>query len=387
MHQKTQTTTGMYHDDKHETVSITRDFSGAFQLTTIERPSLTEYFITAVPTEGRSPQVLFQKTAEILRNNGAQIVAQEAFGSPDDSGPIRQMLAESFGRVDWPLTWIEAQGLGSFAGTQVWAVSGGPVERLRLDGTVVGSLLEDECACYCRLGGLHATNASQTRKAQAIAFLERLEAALRVGGFEFADVVRTWFYLRDILSWYGEFNQARSSFYGSNGVLGNLVPASTGIGISLPAGPVMTGGLLAMKPVNGDNARATSVRSPLQCAATDYGSLFSRAVELEASGLRRLYVSGTASIAPDGRTGHSGDLDGQIARTIEVVSAILESRGMRWRDVVRGVAYVKNATGLPAWFSYCEAHGLPLMPILATNCDICRDDLLFELEVDAIRRT
>jgi enamine deaminase RidA (YjgF/YER057c/UK114 family) len=377
----------MSHDEKGESASITRNFSPFLQLTTIERPSLTEYFITAIPTEDRPPKALFREIEGILRRDDAQIISQEAFGSLGSDCSISQALTGVFGRVDWPLTWIKARGLESFAGIQTWAVSGGSVERLRLDGKVVGSLFRDDSACYCRLGGLYTTDASQTRTAQAIEFLETLEMTLRIGGLEFADVVRTWFYLRDILSWYGEFNQARSSFYGSNGVLGNLVPASTGIGISLPAGPVMTGGLLAMKPVNGDNARATSVRSPLQCAATDYGSLFSRAVELEASGLRRLYVSGTASIAPDGRTGHSGDLDGQIARTIEVVSAILESRGMRWRDVVRGVAYVKNATGLPAWFSYCEAHGLPLMPILATNCDICRDDLLFELEVDAIRRT
>jgi enamine deaminase RidA (YjgF/YER057c/UK114 family) len=377
----------MSHDEKGESASITRNFSPFLQLTTIERPSLTEYFITAIPTEDRPPKALFREIEGILRRDDAQIISQEAFGSLGSDCSISQALTGVFGRVDWPLTWIKARGLESFAGIQTWAVSGGSVERLRLDGKVVGSLFRDDSACYCRLGGLYTTDASQTRTAQAIEFLETLEMTLRIGGLEFADVVRTWFYLRDILSWYGDFNRARSSFYRKKGMLGNLVPASTGVGVDLPTGPVMAGGLLAMKPLNGSSARAISVQSPLQCPATDYGSAFSRAVEVESSCLRRLYVSGTASIAPEGHTVHAGDIHRQIARAVEVISAILDSRGMQWRDVVRGIAYIKNAASIPAYSTYCVAHGLPLMPVITTNCDICREDLLFELEVDAVRKT
>ena len=69
---------------------------------------------------------------------------------------------------------------------------------------------------------------------------------------------------------------------------------------------------------------AAAVPSPLQCPALDYGSSFSRAVELVAGDHRRLFVSGTASISPEGHTLHVGDVDAQVARTMEVVEAMLE---------------------------------------------------------------
>jgi hypothetical protein len=52
----------------------------------------------------------------------------------------------------------------------------------------------------------------------------------------YRDVVRTWFYLNDILSWYPEFNQARNAVYRELGLIpghdggSRRLPASTGIG-------------------------------------------------------------------------------------------------------------------------------------------------------------
>jgi len=100
---------------------------------------------------------------------------------------------------------------------------------------------------------------------------------------------------------------------------------------------------------------------------------------------RRLYVSGTASIAPEGHTIHVGNVDAQAAKTMEVIAAILASRGMDWTDVVRGIAYVRSAADLPVFARTCAALGLPAMPVVTINSTICRDDLLFELEVDTIR--
>jgi enamine deaminase RidA (YjgF/YER057c/UK114 family) len=101
---------------------------------------------------------------------------------------------------------------------------------------------------------------------------------------------------------------------------------------------------------------------------------------------RRILVSGTASIAPEGHTVHVGDTRAQIGKTLEVVEAILESRRMQWSDVVRGIAYMRNAADVPLYRRYCAGHGLPPMPAVVMNSVICRDDLLFELEVDAVRR-
>ena len=131
--------------------------------------------------------------------------------------------------------------------------------------------------------------------------------------------------------------------------------------------------------------RAFEVRSPLQSAALEYGSSFSRAVELDLPDHRRLYISGTASINPNGITVHVGDPKAQVALTMKVVHAILASRGMDWADVTRGLAYFRHAEDAPLFENYRINNNIPLFPVvIAENC-ICRDDLLFEIEVDAIK--
>jgi enamine deaminase RidA (YjgF/YER057c/UK114 family) len=113
-----------------------------------------------------------------------------------------------------------------------------------------------------------------------------------------------------------------------------------------------------------------------------YGSSFSRAVEVGLPGSRRVLVSGTASIAPSGESVHLGDVDRQVARTVEVVEAILTSRGMTLDNATRAYVYFKYAKDAPAFQRYCDGRGLSL-PAIVAAMDVCRDDLLFEIELDA----
>ena len=171
----------------------------------------------------------------------------------------------------------------------------------------------------------------------------------------------------------------------THGMFDGVVPASTGIGIGNLAGAeMMVASALAFQPRSA-SARAFMVPSPLQCPALQYGSSFSRAVELETSTHRRLYISGTASIEPGGATAHVGDVERQLDLTMDVVHGILTSRHMDWADVVRGVAYFKHHRDLPAFAGHVRAKGLPPMPIALVHADVCRDDLLFEIEIDAVR--
>jgi len=59
--------------------------------------------------------------------------------------------------------------------------------------------------------------------------------------------------------------------------------------------------VLAVAPKT-DAVRIKMVDSPLQGAAWAYGSSFSRALEVIVPDCRRLYISGSASITPDGAT-------------------------------------------------------------------------------------
>ena len=133
--------------------------------------------------------------------------------------------------------------------------------------------------------------------------------------------------------------------------------------------------------------RIQEVISPLQNPATDYRSSFSRAVEVGLTGRRWLTISGTASIAPDGLTLHEGDVVKQIHLTLDVVQGILRSRGMDWSDAVRAVAYFHDIHDLVAFDRICAERGIPALPLIPAHATVCRADLLFELELDAMTST
>ena len=359
----------------------------AMQVITVARHSHRELFITTVPDNEQSAEAVLADIAKMLRDSRAHIVSQEVFGISTPGGRDMQTLSRALGTISWPVTSVgparePARGIG---GTQIWAVSGVSVEPLRLNGRFVGSVFEDDYARYCRLGNLLPTDLSRSRDEQACEVLELMEVALRAADMEFNHVLRTWFYNDDILSWYRQFNQVRNGFFANRHVFDGLLPASTAVGAPTAAGTgaALVSGLLAVKAKE-ETVRAIAVPSPLQGAAREYGSSFSRAVELVMPDQRRLLVSGTASIGPEGNTAHIGNVDAQVGRTLDVVNAILESRGMGWADVVRGVAHFKRARDVLAFQYCCDTDQIGPLPVVLAQSEICRPDLLFELEVDAM---
>jgi enamine deaminase RidA (YjgF/YER057c/UK114 family) len=262
------------------------------------------------------------------------------------------------------------------------AAPGAAVEAVRLGDRLVGTAFEDGAARYCVLSDLRPGDPDRSPPEQAREVFETMEAGLAAAGMDFTHVIRTWFYLDDILAWYEEFNRVRTDFYAERRVFDGVVPASTGVGIRGLAGAALVADLLAVRP-KGAEVRVVSVPSPLQCCAREYGSSFSRAVEVSRPGLRRLYVSGTASIDAAGRTLYAGDVGRQVAETMGVVGAILDSRGMSWSDAAGGVAYFRRPEDAPVLAAYIRGHGLPALPLALTPGGICREELLFELELGA----
>ncbi len=221
-----------------------------------------------------------------------------------------------------------------------------------------------------------------TRQAEDV--FARLEGALESLGLTFHQTVRTWFYNRDILGWYDEFNCVRTTFFKERGIFDALVPASTGIGASNPADAALVAALFAAVPKH-DAAKIFAVPSPLQCPALEYGSSFSRAVEMETPDYRRIMVSGTASIDPDGATAHVDDVALQIDLTMRVIEAILVSRAFSWADSLRAIGYLPDAKDFPVFAAYLEQRGIAPFPVAFSNAVVCRGDLLFEAEWHALQ--
>ena len=344
----------------------------------LARAGCDEHFVTVPLLDGERPESVFERAAQALADTDAVVVSMAVAGDESWRGPLRNV----FGTITWPVTWIAKGPARELGGIHIWAVGGPVTTPLERDGAVVAVRFEDAGAAYCRGGGFLPQNAGAARGAQATELFHAMENTLRAADMEFSDTVRTWFYNRDITAWYKEFNLARDRFLEARGLLQTRVPASTGIGADTPGGAAITGGFLAIRPTQ--NICIAPVSSPMQCAATDYGSAFSRAIEIVSPDHTRLLVSGTASICPHGQTLAVGDVSAQTFRTVEVVGALLGARGTSWDDVTNGIAYIKDPADAPAVRRQIRLKGLEHVPILMVHADICRDDLLFELEVCAI---
>jgi enamine deaminase RidA (YjgF/YER057c/UK114 family) len=371
-------------DKKANSPQIRKTMAPGLQVIEFQRAAGTEYFITAVPQGDESPHDVFQKAAQVVRQNQAQVISQEIFGIVDTDGKAGNAWRQAFQGIQGPVTWLEDGHKGPLCGTHIWAIANARINRVESAGKVVGAWFDDSWAKYCRLGGIFPDDVSASRSEQASNAINKLQHILQAEKMDYQQVFRTWFYNDNILQWYDDFNHVRNDIYQKWGIFDRLVPASTGVGGRNTTGAALVGGLLAVLPKS-DQCRVQAVTSPLQNPALDYGSSFSRAVELSLPDHRRIFVSGTASIDPDGNTVHPDDPQAQVKLTMEVVCAILKSRNLDWADVTRSLAYFKHAHDAPLFEQYRKDNQIPDFPVVIAENDICRDDLLFELEADAIR--
>jgi enamine deaminase RidA (YjgF/YER057c/UK114 family) len=213
--------------------------------------------------------------------------------------------------------------------------------------------------------------------------LEKGESVLKQFGADFLSVPRTWMWLKDILSWYDDFNKVRSDFFTERGLIGDgtrqSMPASTGIGLGPDNGGHCAMDLIAvLEPV--DCTEYLQVTGKQHCAL-NYGSAFSRASKTTTPAGKTVFVSGTASIDADGATTNIGDAAGQINTTIENVRAVLKEMQAGEKDLVQAIAYCKT---IEVEQVFNSIKGNLDWPWITVICDICRPDLLFEIEAAAM---
>ena len=309
------------------------------EIATLRLPTHSEHYITV--QSGGDPNFRLRSVAQ---KQNAIILSQFVFAG-------NQLYSEFISKdPEGPVVWLQGDACtdGSLYSMQAVALSGIIPLPVRSGGRDIGFIYEDDCARYCRLRGLLPADLTASRCGQARSVFETAAAILAQNGFSFTDTVRTWIYLDHLLEWYDDFNAVRTAFFNETGIFDHIVPASTGIGAGNPFGAAITMDVFAVQPKSPEFTVRT-VASPLQNPALDYRSSFSRAVELGSPTHRNLLISGTASIAPDGKTVHPDEPEKQIRFTMDIVKAILDSRGMNWNDLVRGIAYFKDMAYLPIY--------------------------------------
>ena len=140
--------------------------------------------------------------------------------------------------------------------------------------------------------------------------------------------------------------------------------------------------------------RAVSAPDALN-EACDYErpSSFSRGLRLDFGNVAVLLISGTASVGANGETLFPGDFRAQLRRTFANITALLESEGASWKDIVRTTCYLRDIERDYAAFNeertafYGEQELDPLPASTGIQAILCRPDLLVEIEAIAIFRT
>lgn len=314
--------------------------------------------------------------------SGAAIVQHFIFSDRARRARLPGPDAEGGDAPEVRIEHLPGEGVSMFAVQAIAAGGAKNIRPVKAGGMTIGLCYEDDCARYCRLGSVADADSNAARPDQARKVFDTMKKALDRNGFDFTRTVRTWFYNDRITEWYEDFNRVRNGFFEETGVFAGTVPASTGIGAGNTRGAALVGNLFAIQPKNG-LVKIRAVASPLQDSALEYKSSFSRAIELEYPSGRLLMISGTASIDKHGLTRHTGNASAQIELTMEVAAALLKSRGMGWENALRGIAYFKSTAGPGLFNEYCRKNHLAPRNIACAFTDMCRDDLLFEIELDA----
>ncbi len=122
-------------------------------------------------------------------------------------------------------------------------------------------------------------------------------------------------------------------------------------------------------------------------------SSFSRGMRIDLNGLTILLISGTASIDENGVSVHIGDFRAQMRRTLTNITALLESEGCTWHDIVRTTCYLRDIDRDYDAFNeertaFFKEQGLdPLPASTGIQAKLCRPELLVEIEAIAMFRT
>ena len=328
----------------------------------------------------------YLSAAEYQSAAWADVLGVAAFNGPP--APIAEAGEIPVAEVNTPLL------LGTADVYEVWR-SGLPAEsgrrnRVRFrrsENLLFGcvALAESEIA-----PAMHAGPAAPSALHAATEQVYR-EICATLDALGYPHLLRVWNYLPDInrdtggIERYRQFNHARQHALSACGrAVRGKVPAASALGAA--SGSPLVVYFLAgrVAPAFIENPRQTSAyRYP-----REYGShspVFSRATLLRQRDSLTLFVSGTASIVGH-RSIHVGDTAAQTRETLANITALLEEANRVERAARFSLGslackvYVRRPQDLPVIRAELGAALEPTSRVIYLQADICRQDLLVEIE-------
>jgi enamine deaminase RidA (YjgF/YER057c/UK114 family) len=325
----------------------------------------------------------------------------------DEHVPIkrcRRLIRAFHGDALPPTAYVRQRPCdGRLLAIEAWGEAGARIDRVA-EGLAVASHAD---VAWVHCAGVSPQTSSEGVYDRSLSAFRALQSLLGRGGVRFEQVLRTWLYLGDIVGRedeavrYTELNRARADFFDRMAFLADrqparqrgraVYPASTGIGTR---GRDVLMGCVALATPRRD-VWAVPLENPRQTSAFDYAARyspkspkFSRGLALAQDGHALVFISGTASITRS-ETRHVGDPEAQAHEVLDNIEALiaadnldrhgLPGLGATLDSLARAHVYVKRPEHYPLVRAVCEAR-LGEVPLLYTVADVCRPDLLVEIE-------
>jgi enamine deaminase RidA (YjgF/YER057c/UK114 family) len=320
--------------------------------------------------------------SEALSNQLKDLISVNYVGQPPVNGDHLAFEIHMINEKDWTLDYLDYQGY-----SYVRAISGSSLKGIFVSGLQCGYAGGVSAACDT----VFAT----------------MDEILTREGLSFNHVVRQWNYIENILQevqsddvrkqHYQMFNDVRTTYYNKASFM-NGYPAATGIGM-VAGGVTLSFYALPETP----DINVIQVDNPFQQPAFDYPDevlvgessvdhqakttpKFVRAKHIDSNGSHITLISGTASIRNE-KTVAAKDMQRQLLVTLENIEHLISRRNMensgirnaQQEKVTYYRGYVKNISCIGDIIRKCEEL-LPGVPYLFLVSDICRQDLLIEIE-------
>ncbi|MGP3923756.1 FkbO/Hyg5 family chorismatase [Streptomyces sp. 8N616] len=237
----------------------------------------------------------------------------------------------------------------------------------------------------------------------ATAYTEATRAAYStifdlIASLGYRNIFRMWNFVADIngdnaehLEIYRDFCRGRTEAFERHGMPTDQMPAATGIG--------SLGGGIAFYLLASRSGHRVNIENPRQMAAYHYPKLygpkspaFARATYIAPEGPPdtngQLFVAGTASILGH-RTIHQGDVEKQCSLALDNISSVIGTgnllrygiqKGYELTDLRNVKVYIRRREDMPVVRNICEQAFSPTTDIAYLNVDICRSELLVEIE-------
>lgn len=239
-----------------------------------------------------------------------------------------------------------------------------------------------EHGCYRTLwGAFHscATGSAASQTAELLRQLERVAASH--GGSLYDNLLRTWFFVRDIDTNYSGLVEARRELFERCGMTADThYVSSTGIAGEMQQVHelVALDALLELGLAEGQIGFMTA--GSHLCPSHRYGVTFERGTRVTYGDRSHFLISGTASIDREGHILHPGDFDRQVERTLENIEVLLAKEGAHLSDLKQAVVYLRDSSDGPRARSLLASLLPQSVPFIIVEGRVCRPGWLVEIE-------